>query len=52
MAEQTTTITTQEETPEAFLADRQRVWESFTQFTTFAVAAVVILLLLLWWFLL
>jgi hypothetical protein len=51
MAEQTT-ITTREETPEAFLADRQRFWTMFTQFTFFAVAAVIILLILLWWFLL
>jgi hypothetical protein len=35
---------TQAETPEAFLADRQRFWNSFTSFTFWSVIAIVILL--------
>jgi hypothetical protein len=46
MAEQTT-IVTGVETPEAFLADRQRFWVGFTRFTTFAVIAITILLILM-----
>ena len=49
MSEQTTVVT-QEETPEAFLADRQRFWLSFTHFTQATVAAVVLILLGLVWF--
>lgn len=34
-------------TPDAFIADRQRFWVSFTRFVVVCTAAVVILLLLL-----
>ncbi len=50
MAEQTT-IVTGAETPEAFLADRQRFWDGFTQFTKFSVIAIAILLILMYLFL-
>ncbi len=32
------------ETPEAFLADRQRFWSSFTHFTLGSVVSVIVLL--------
>ncbi len=51
MADQTTVATTTE-TPDAFLADRERFWGSFTRFTMIAVTAVVILLILMAIFLL
>ena len=35
------------ETEEAFLADRQRFWFAFTNFTTWAVAGIALLLILL-----
>lgn len=35
------------ETPEAFLADRQRFWSGFTHFTLGVVIAIVILLVLM-----
>ena len=50
MAEQTT-IVTGAETPEAFVADRQRFWNGFTRFTMGVVAGIVIVLLLLYFFL-
>ena len=34
----------QAETPEAFLADRQRFWSGFTHFTLWSVIALIILL--------
>ena len=37
---------------EAFVADRQKFWSSFTSFTTFAVVAVIVLLILMAIFLL
>lgn len=40
------------ETPEAFLADRQRFWSSFTHFTLVSVIFVVLLLVLMAIFLL
>ncbi len=46
MAEQTTVVS-RTESPEAFLADRQRFWISFTRFTMGSVIGVVILLVLL-----
>ncbi len=50
MAEQTT-IVTGAETPEAFLADRQRFWNGFTRATTGAVIAVAVVLVLMFVFL-
>jgi hypothetical protein len=48
MADHSTTapsmMTTRSETPEAFLADRQRFWDSFAHFTLYSVIFVVILL--------
>jgi ABC-type Fe3+ transport system permease subunit len=46
MAEQTTVIT-EAETPEAFLADRERFWSGFTHSIVLAVVAVAIVLLLM-----
>jgi hypothetical protein len=43
---------TRVETPEAFLADRQRFWGSFTHFTLGVVIAAVVLLVLMALFLL
>jgi hypothetical protein len=40
------------ETPEAFLADRQRFWSSFTHFTLGSVIFIVVLLILMAIFLL
>lgn len=40
------------ETPEAFLADRQRFWQSFTHFTLGCAICVVMLLVLMAFFLL
>ena len=40
------------ETPEAFLADRQRFWGSFTHFTLGIVISVIVLLVLMAIFLL
>lgn len=37
-------MTRRSETPEAFLADRQRFWSGFTHFTLFAVIFIVLLL--------
>ena len=42
----------QEETPEAFLADRQRFWNGFAHFTLGSVIAIVVLLVLMAFFLL
>jgi hypothetical protein len=39
--------TTPVETPEAFLADRQRFWSGFTHFTLGSVICIVILLILM-----
>ena len=52
MAEQTTTITTPVVTPEAFLAERQKFWSSFTSFTTRVVVFLAVLLILMKLFLL
>lgn len=35
------------ETPEAFLADRQRFWDGFTHFTLGSTIAIIILLILM-----
>jgi hypothetical protein len=43
---------TQVETPEAFLADRQRFWDGFAHFTLGSVIAIIILLVLMAFFLL
>ena len=40
------------ETPEAFLADRQRFWSSFTYFTLGSVVVVILLLVAMAFFLL
>lgn len=37
-------------TPEAFVADRQRMWSSFTQLVVYGVTAVAILLIGMWLF--
>ena len=37
-----TTVVTQAVTPEAFLADRQRFWMSFTRFMTYVAVLVVL----------
>jgi hypothetical protein len=39
-----TTMPARSETPEAFLADRQRFWDGFTHFTLYAVIFVVLVL--------
>ena len=44
MADQTT-LQTEVETPEAFLADRQAFWSSFTSATFAATVAVVVVLI-------
>jgi hypothetical protein len=44
MAEHQTTVFRGPETPEAFLADRQRFWDAWTHFTTAAVVFLVVLL--------
>ena len=48
MADHSTTAvsspTTRSETPEAFLADRQRFWDGFAHFTLFSVIFVVLVL--------
>lgn len=49
---QTTTVATGAETPDAFLADRERFWTSFTRFTTGTVVVVVVVLVLMALFLL
>jgi hypothetical protein len=43
---------TQVETPEAFLADRQRFWDGFAHFTLGSVIAIIVLLVLMAIFLL
>jgi hypothetical protein len=52
MSQPTTTPTAPVETPEAFLADRQRFWNGFTHFTEGSVIFIVILLVLMAFFLL
>ncbi len=54
MAEHSTTASTpiDAETPEEFLADRQRFWNGFTQFTLWSVVFLVVLLILMAVFLL
>lgn len=47
MAEQTTTIVTQAVTPDAFLADRQRFWMSFTRFVGYVAGFIVLALILM-----
>jgi hypothetical protein len=47
MDEQPTTVVTQTVTPDAFLADRQRFWMSFTRFTTYIAILVVLVLVLM-----
>ena len=42
-----TTVATQAVTPDAFLADRQRFWMSFTRFTTYVAILVVLILVLM-----
>lgn len=48
MADHSTTapssMTTRSETPDAFLADRQRFWDGFTHFTLYSVIFVVLVL--------
>ena len=44
MAEHQTTVFRGPETPEAFLADRQRFWESWTHFTLGSIIFLVLLL--------
>ena len=44
MSQPTTTPTAPVETPEAFLADRQRFWNGFTHFTLAMVIFIVLLL--------
>lgn len=46
MAEHSTTFNGPE-TPEALLADRQRVWQGFTTATTWGVIVMVVLLILM-----
>ncbi|HTI82850.1 MAG TPA: hypothetical protein VL614_20550 [Acetobacteraceae bacterium] len=48
----TTHPVTQEETPEAFLADRERFWSGFTHFTLGSTIFIVVLLILMAIFLL
>ncbi|MBV9654664.1 MAG: aa3-type cytochrome c oxidase subunit IV [Acetobacteraceae bacterium] len=38
------TVVTQAVTPDAFLADRQRFWMSFTRFVTYAAIVVAVIL--------
>lgn len=45
MAEQHTTVFRGPETPEAFLADRQRFWDSWTHFTLGSVIFIILLLI-------
>ena len=54
MADHSTPTTTpmQAETPEEFLADRERFWNGFTQFTLWSTVSLVILLILMAVFLL
>lgn len=52
MADQTTTITSQTETPEAFFADRERFWHTFMGLVASAVVLTAIGLILLGIFLL
>ncbi len=54
MSDHSTTLhpATPVETPEAFLADRQRFWSSFTHFTLGSVIFIVVLLILMAIFLL
>jgi hypothetical protein len=52
MADQHTTVFRGPETPEAFLADRQRFWSSWTHFTLGSVILVVVVLVLMALFLL
>jgi hypothetical protein len=40
-----TTVVTEQETPEAFLADRQRFWTSFTHFVLATLAGVLLILI-------
>jgi hypothetical protein len=47
MAQEPTTVVTGAETPEAFLADRQRFWVGFTRFTVAVVALVVFVLIVM-----
>jgi hypothetical protein len=52
MAEHQPTMFRGPETPEAFLADRQRFWDSWTHFTLGSVIAIIVLLVLMALFLL
>lgn len=54
MSDHSTTVhpATPDETPEEFLADRQRFWNGFTHFTLGSVIAIVVLLVLMAFFLL
>jgi hypothetical protein len=52
MAEQTTVVTQPDVTPEAFLADRERFWHTFTGLIALAVVLTVITLVLMAIFLL
>jgi hypothetical protein len=52
MADQTTTIVTEIETPEAFLAEREKFWASWTRFVFGVAVALVVLLIALAYFLL
>ena len=47
MADQTTTITTESETAEAFFADRERFWHTFMGLVAAAVVITAIILILL-----
>lgn len=47
MAEPETHPTQGANIDEAFVADRQKFWSSFTSFTTFAVVALVVVLILM-----
>jgi hypothetical protein len=47
MDEPATTIATPTVTPDAFLADRQRFWMSFTRFATYVALLVVLILVLM-----
>ncbi len=48
---QPTTLNEAPVTEDAFLADRQSFWSSFTSFTFAAVLLIAVLLIGLWWFL-
>jgi hypothetical protein len=52
MADQTATIVTENETAEAFFADRERFWHAFMGFAAGAVVVVVIGMILMGFFLL